>query len=108
MIIALDALIGLSSKRMKSWRKVVRSSIFLLVMTPIASSDSGNVATYVTFKPWIIIAVVIPVITLMFTKTVRRYYMPMMAEDRPIIAWIRFLLWTPVYDYTSYRIHYDE
>lgn len=44
MIIALDAPIGLSSKRMKSWRKVVRSSIFLLVMTLIASSDSGNVA----------------------------------------------------------------
>lgn len=105
MFIAMDAMLGISSRKPKAWRKVVRSSILLFLISAIAwYGEFTGSASLVTLNPLLIAPFVVIVLLIMFMPKVRRYYVPPMMENRPMMAWVKFILFTPLYTSESYRI----
>ncbi|MDO5854038.1 MAG: hypothetical protein Q4Q62_08425 [Thermoplasmata archaeon] len=110
LFVTADALLGISSRRPKGWKKAVRGSLLLLLFTIVGTytKDMGSVSSMVTLDPIIVLPLVVVVFALMLLPGVRRYYVPPMEEDRPLSKWIGFAFFSELYPAGRYRIAYDE
>ncbi len=111
MFITVDSMLGLSSRRPKGWKKAMRGAIFLLLFTLIGrfiGSSGLTVSSYITLGLDIVIPLVILIFVLMMLPSVRDYYVPPMESRRPLLAWLRFAFFSPLYPSGKYRIAYAE
>ncbi|MDO5862292.1 MAG: hypothetical protein Q4Q58_05835 [Thermoplasmata archaeon] len=110
LFITADALLGISSRRPKGWKKAVRGSLLMLLFTMVGTytKDMGSVSSMVTLDPAIVVPLVAVVFVLMLLPNVRAYYVPPMEEGRPLSAWIKFAFFSELYPAGRYRIAYPE
>lgn len=108
--ITADAMLGLSSRRPKGWKKAVRGSMLLLLFTLIGSffGVTGSVSVLVTINPVIVAPLVLFVILLMLLPSVRRYYVPPMECEKSLLSWIKFSFVSELYPQGRYRISYPD
>ena len=109
MIIAtVDAVLGISSKKPSSWRKVMRGALLLFVFSIIgAVLGSASATGLVTLSPLFVTVVCIPIAALMMLKSVRRYYVPPMLEMPSVGRWLGFVLFTQLFPAREYEIDYE-
>ena len=109
MIIAtVDAVLGISSKKPSSWRKVMRGALLLFVFSIIgAVLGSASATGLVTLSPLFVTVVCIPIAAIMMLKSVRRYYVPPMLEMPSAGRWLGFVLFTQLFPAREYEIDYE-
>lgn len=110
MFIALDAIMGISSKKPKAWRKVIRSTLIMLTITLLGTILQGhiNLSSTIIVNVNIAIPIFIPLLILMFLPSVRAYYTPPMMENKPLSDWIRFIGYKPLYPHQKYVLKYKD
>ncbi len=108
--LTMSALLGMSSHKPAGWSKVIRSSTILALLTVvnIVVTRHSSVSGYINIDPKIILPVIAIVLLLMFTESVRRYYIPPFEELPPIRAWIRWVVFIPMFKGGDYHIVYPE
>lgn len=109
MIIAtVDAVLGISSKKPSSWRKVMRGALLLFVFSIIgAVLGSASATGLVTLSPLFVTVVCIPIAAIMMLKSVRSYYVPPMLEMPSVGRWLGFVLFTQLFPAREYEIDYE-
>jgi hypothetical protein len=109
-VLAANALVGLTSARMQSWRKVVRTAIILTVMSLFNEiiSALGFAPNGVNYSPLFSVFLTVITLAIMFLPSVRRFYMPPMMDLPPIMSWIRYIVATPLVPAKEYRFSYSE
>lgn len=109
-ILTVNAMIGIPSARPTSWRKVIRSSIFLLITAALTNvlDEAGIMAKMEYFPAWLAVILFVIAMSIMFLPSVRRYYTPPMYEVPPLKRWILYAIATPLIGAESYRLAYDD
>lgn len=109
MIIAtVDAVMGISSKKPSSWRKVMRGAVLLFVFSVLTVTQGSLTATgLVALSPLIVTVICIPVAAIMFMKSVRSYYVPPMLEMPKLHRWIAFVFFSQLFPARRYEISYE-
>lgn len=109
MIIAtVDAVMGVSSKRPSSWRKVMRGALLLFVFSIVgAVLGSASATGLVAMSPLVVTAICIPMTAIMFLRSVRSYYVPPMLEMPPLRRWIGYALFSQLFPARRYEISYE-
>lgn len=109
MIIAtVDAVMGIASKRPSSWRKTMRGAVLLFVFSILTSVVGSSTATgLVALSPLIVTAICIPMVAIMFLKSVRSYYVPPMLEMPKLHRWIAFVFFFQLFPARRYEISYE-
>ncbi len=87
------AVFKLSSGMKIAWASMMRTSIsyiFLMIVT------ESNISSYlpirvVTYESWILVAVMLLVILLMFLGKVREFYTPAYLDEIPISHWLQYI-----------------
>ncbi len=109
LFVTLDSLLVVSSRRPKAWKKVVRAAILLTIFNLYYWTGlSESLAAYVVFNPLLITPVALLVLVIMFTRTVRDYYVPLMEDERPLWDWVKYAFVSPLYTAERYHIMYDD
>ncbi len=108
-ILTVNAMIGIPSARPTSWRKVIRSSIFLLITAALTNvlDEAGIMAKMEYFPAWVAVILFVIAMSIMFLPSVRRYYTPPMYDVPPLKRWIMYAIATPLIGAESYRLTYD-
>lgn len=109
MILAMHAAFGVSSKRISSWCTVVRNCGLLFIMSTLTyfTQIRLDMGADVTFDPILAGIIAIPVIIIMLLPSVREFYMPPMAEKKPLVNWILCLFGIGMYSSDEYELKYD-
>lgn len=109
-VLAANALLGLTSARLQSWRKVVRSAIILTIMTIFNEFLSwlGFSSTSVNFSLWFSVVLTVATLLIMFLPSIRRFYLPPMMDLPQIGSWLRYIIATPLVASKEYRFSYDD
>ena len=110
MFLTTDSLLAITSRRPKAWKKVTRASILLIVFN-LASwlgIMGSTAASLVVFNPAVVTPPSLAVLIMMYLPSVRRYYTPIMEEERPLWAWFRYSWFWPLYTADRYRVVYDD
>ena len=109
MIIAtVDAVMGVSSKKPSSWRKVMRGAMLLFVFSIIgAALGSASATGLVALSPLVVTVICIPMAAIMFLKSVRSYYIPPMLEMPPLRRWIGYAFFSQLFPARKYEISYE-
>ncbi len=108
MIIAtVDAVLGISSKKPSSWRKVMRGALLLFVFSIVGALLGSVSATgLVALSPLFVTVVCIPIAAIMMLRPVREYYVPPMLDMPSIGRWISYILFTQLFPARKYEIDY--
>lgn len=109
-ILAVEALLGLTSAKPQSWRKVVRSSL-ILSLTAVFMEVLKMFGLYTSsfnFGLELSVGMTVLVLLIMFLPHVRRFYIPPFVEVPPLKNWILFIFATPIVTAESYRFTYGE
>ena len=109
LIATVDAVLGISSRKPSSWRKVMRGAILLFVFSVIGSiAGTGmSASALVTFSPVVVAVMCIPILGIMMTRTVRDYYVPPLQEMPGIGRWIAFAFFRQLFPAGRYEIDYS-
>lgn len=109
MFLAIHAAFGVSSKRISSWCTVVRNCglLFIVSMLTYFTQIRLGVGADVTFDPILAGVIAIPVILIMLLPNVREFYMPPMAEKKPLVNWIMCLFGIRMYSSDEYELKYE-
>lgn len=107
LLTAVDAVLGIQSRRPASWRKVMRSAIllFLFSVAGMLVGTGMSASSLVTFSPIAVAAICIPVSFLMFTGSVRRYYVHPMLEMPPLGRWVVYILFSRLFPARGYELY---
>ncbi len=109
MFLSLDSIIGISSRKPQSWRKVIRAGFLLMVISVlnwiVGISIPGDLTTV---NPLVLLPLVAIIIAIMFRCKVRRYYTPPLVEEKPLGEWIKYAVNAQAFDSESYRICYQN
>ena len=110
MIIAtVDAVLGISSKKPSSWRKVMRGALLLFVFSIVgAVLGSASATGLVALSPLFVTVVCIPIAAIMMMRSVRSYYVPPMLEMPSLGRWLGFVLFTQLFPARKYEIDYGD
>ena len=110
MIIAtVDAVLGISSKKPSSWRKVMRGALLLFVFSIVgAVLGSASATGLVALSPLFVTVVCIPIAAIMMMRSVRSYYVPPMLEMPPLGRWLSFVLFSQLFPARKYEIDYGD
>lgn len=110
MIIAtVDAVLGISSKKPSSWRKVMRGALLLFVFSIVgAALGSASATGLVALSPLFVTVVCIPIAAIMMMRSVRSYYVPPMLEMPSLGHWLSFVLFTQLFPARKYEIDYGD
>ncbi len=110
MIIAtVDAVLGISSKKPSSWRKVMRGALLLFVFSIVgAALGSASATGLVALSPLFVTVVCIPIAAIMMMRSVRSYYVPPMLEMPSLGRWLSFVLFTQLFPARKYEIDYGD
>lgn len=109
-VMTVNAMIGIPSARPTSWRKVIRSSVFLLITTGLTNILDGlGLMAYTDYFPtWVVVALFALAMSIMFLPSVRRYYTPPFYEVPSLKRWVMYAVATPLIGAESYRLTYDD
>lgn len=110
LFLTTDSLLAITSRRPKAWKKVARASILLIVfnLTSWLGITGSTAASLVVFNPLVVTPPSMAVLLMMYLPSVRRYYMPIMEEEKPIGAWFGYSWFWPLYTAARYRVVYDD
>ena len=109
-MLAVNGMIGISSSRPKSWRKIARSGISLLFLDVYyyVMSLVGFIPRTMVMNSPVIIILIIVVEIIVFLPSVRRYYTPPLFHVPPLKDWILFIGVRPLFSAESYRLAYPD
>lgn len=108
LIATVDAVMGVSSKKPSSWRKVMRGAMLLFVFSIIgAVLGSASATGLVALSPLAVTVICIPMAAIMFLKSVRSYYVPPMLEMPRLSRWIGYAFFSQLFPARKYEISYD-
>lgn len=110
LFIAINSLMGISSRKPSSWSAVMRGAGMTLIMGvfSIVFSSPLSASSMINLDIWYAAILMIPVMILMCRKNVREYYTPPMMECRPLKYWILTCFGLRLYPGDGYRLSYDE
>ena len=106
MMTAMSAIMGLSSRRVKSWRKVMRNCITFSAMSFVSAFllDPESITHSVDMNPFLTMGVLVLVMAMMLVSgSVKEFYTPTMVEVKPVSDWLRYVFVGKLYD-ESYEI----
>lgn len=105
LALTMDAVLGVSSGRQSSWRKVQRSAGMTIVLSALYSFLPMDVsAELLPLNPLVLIPVGAAVMALMLDRRVREHYTPPMMEVRPVRDWIGYILLSDLYPTENFRL----
>ena len=110
MIIAtVDAVLGISSKKPSSWRKVMRGAGLLFIFSIIGSllGAGMSASALLTLSPVAVAVICIPVAAIMFTRRVREHYVPPMQQMPSLGRWLSFAFFGQLFPNGRYEIDYS-
>ena len=110
LYLTVDSLFVVSSRNPRAWKKVSRASMLLIIFNLIYwfGSSSMTTASYVVVNPLIITPMALFIMVVMYWAPIRRYYMPVMEDERTIWQWFKFSWFSPLYTSKGYRVMYDD
>jgi hypothetical protein len=94
LLLIVSSVIGIASAKPSSWRKVMRTSIILLVINK-ARDIIGM--TGVTIDDTVLIIITALTMIMMMLPSVRRFYLPPMTENPPLTRWIGYIFVMPLF-----------
>ncbi len=110
LVTTVFALLGVSSRRAESWKKVVSSCFTFTISTFLSAfllqSDS-HVHAF-DFNPYAT-AIVLGLVVLMmlFSEDIKRFYTPPLTEVRPTSSWVRYIFIGKLYN-VDYEVRYES
>lgn len=109
-LLAVNGMIGISSSRPKSWRKIARSGISLVMLDIYyyIMSVVGFTPRTIVMNSMVVIILMIVVELIVFLPSVRRYYTPPLFHVPPLKDWILFIGVRPLFSAESYKLAYPE
>ena len=109
LIATVDAVLGISSRKQSSWRKVMRGAVILFVFSLIGSAAGTGMSAsaLVTFSPIVVAVMCIPVMGIMLTRNVREHYVPPFQDMPGIGRWIAFTFFGQLFPARRYEIDYS-
>ena len=101
LVTTVFALLGVSSRRAESWKKVVRSC-FTFTFSSFMSAflvQSDSYTHAFDFNPYAT-AIVLSIIVLMmlFSEDIKRFYTPPLMEVRPTFSWLGYIFFGKLYN----------
>ncbi|MBR4227045.1 MAG: hypothetical protein IKR86_09860 [Candidatus Methanomethylophilaceae archaeon] len=104
VLLAVSSVVGIASARPKSWRKVMRASIMLMMANTLYGVlDSVGVHfDGVVFDDLFLLVLTVLTLGLMLLPSVRRFYLPPLTNDPPLRIWIGYIFATPLFPDASY------
>ena len=96
MVLMIDAILGIASRRATSWRKVVRSCVTFVIPLWISAfiTKPDGISHIFDFNVYATTVAIVVLMTIMLaSETIRRYYTPVGYEMPPMRSWIRFAVW---------------
>ena len=110
MVTTVYALLGISSRRAESWKKVVKSC-FTFTFSSFMSAYLVQSESYVhafDFNPFATAIVLTPIVLMMImSMDIKRFYTPPLLEVKPTKCWIRYILFGKLYS-AEYEIGFPE
>lgn len=107
LFMTIDAILGISSRKPSSWRKVMRSAMLLFLFSVIGVIlGSTTAAGFLVLTPAAVAVICIPIAALMFLRSVREYYVPPMMECPRLAKWIMFSVAGQLFPAERYEISY--
>jgi hypothetical protein len=108
-LMSVNSVIGIASARPKSWRKVMRTSILLLLVNLgyEALQSIGIELTGAVFDNLFLAIMTAMTIGVMMLPSVRRFYLPPMTDDPPLTKWAGYVFATRLFPEATYRYAKD-
>ncbi len=97
----IQALIGIKSGRIRSWRKVTRSCItFMIMVIPQLFIYKANSYTHLfDFNPYLTLVSVYGITLLMILSvSIRKYYTPVGEKMPDTLAWVKYIFYGKLFD----------
>ena len=109
ILMTVSSVIGIASARPKSWRKVMRTSILLLLVNLCyeALDSMGVELAGAMFDDLFLAIMTAMTIGAMMLPSVRRFYLPPMTEDPPLSKWAGYVFATKLFPEATYRYAKD-
>ena len=110
LITTIFALLGISSRRTESWRKVVKSCFTFTFSTFMSAFllHSDSYAHAFDFNPWATLVVLSALVLMMlFSYDIKKFYTPPLEKVRPTSSWARYIFFGKLYD-TKYEIRFEK
>jgi len=109
-VLTANAMLGLTSANLKSWRQAVRSAVILTIMSAFYEilEYFGIYSASVNFNLWFAAVLTASTLLIMFLPSVRKFYMPPMMEVPPAKEWVKYVIATPLVSSKGYRFSYDD
>ena len=109
ILVTVSSVFGIASARPKSWRKVVRTSILLLLVNLgyEALQRIGIELTGAVFDDLFLAIMTAITIGVMMLPSVRRFYLPPMTDDPPLSKWAGYVFATRLFPEATYRYAKD-
>lgn len=108
LIATVDAVLGISSRKPSSWRKVMRGALLLFVLSILtAVLGSASATGLVALSPVMVTVICIPIAAIMLTGTVRSYYVPPMLDMPSPGRWMAYVFFGQLFPAREYRIRYE-
>ena len=100
ILLVVNSVIGIASAKPTSWRKVMRTSIILLIVNRVRGilGISG-----VMFDDTFLILITALTMAVMMLPSVRRFYLPPMTENPPLTRWIGYIFLMPLFKEADYE-----
>lgn len=106
MLTAMSAIMGLSSRRASSWRKVMRNCLTFTLMSFVSAFvySSDSITHVVDTNPFLTLIVLALVMAMMlYSDSVKRFYTPSMMEVKPVRDWAKYIFVGSLYS-DEYRV----
>lgn len=109
LIATVDAVLGISSRKPSSWRKVMRGAGLLFIFSIVGSllGAGMSASALLTLSPVAVAVICIPVAAIMFTRSVREHYVPPMQQMPSLGRWLSFAFFGQLFPNGRYEIDYS-
>ena len=110
LVTTIFALLGISSRRTESWKKVVKSCFTFTFSTFLSAYllHSDSYAHAFDFNPWATLAVLIVLVMMMlFSMEIKKFYTPPLEKVRPTSSWFRYIFFGKLYD-SKYEVRFEK
>ena len=109
LVTTIFALLGISSRRTESWKKVVKSCFTFSFSTCLSAFllHSDSYAHAFDFNPYATIAVLGCVVLMMlFSYDIKKFYTPPLEKVRPTSRWAVYIFFGRLYN-TEYEVRFE-
>ena len=106
LVTTVFALLGVSSRRADSWKKVVRSCFTFTFSTFMSAFlvQSDSYAHAFDFNPYATAAILgIIVLMMLFSMDIKKFYTPPLTKVRPTLSWVNYIFFGKLYN-VEYQI----